>query len=292
MVSDYRDAMLDAGLIPPQYITPGKINRFPGADKKQSNTAGWCMLFDDLAGGVFGDWSTGLQVVWQASSAKKISQHERHRLDNSIAAARQQRRQEQDQQHQDASKRSMELWGLSREPLWHQYLKRKRVLPLGIHQKDQLLLVPVRDINGRLWSIQTINQDGEKRFLKGGRVKGCFYLIGGHISDEVVIAEGFATGASLHQHNPRPDIHTKGKTVAVAFNTKNLKPVAEVIALRYPLVQITIAADNDSQTEGNPGLTAGREAAAAVDGQLIYPVFDGKPFGGTDFNDLINGGAK
>jgi putative DNA primase/helicase len=67
--------------------------------------------------------------------------------------------------------------------------------------------------------------------------------------------------------------------------------VAIVISIRYPGARITIAADNDTKTEGNPGLTAGRAAAAAVGGRLIYPDFDDELFDGTDWNDYINGGG-
>lgn len=59
------------------------------------------------------------------------------------------------------------------------------------------------------------------------------------------------------------------------------------IALRekYPHVRITICADNDANTPGNPGLTKAREAAQSCSGFLAVPPIFG------DFNDLIFGGA-
>src|SRR5439155_4411726 len=37
------------------------------------------------------------------------------------------------------------------------------------------LVVPLRDINGELQSLQFISAEGEKRFLSGGQMAGCFF---------------------------------------------------------------------------------------------------------------------
>jgi len=44
-LSQFKDAIRDAGLKPPVHIEPGKWHRFPGVDKSNGNTAGWCKLF-------------------------------------------------------------------------------------------------------------------------------------------------------------------------------------------------------------------------------------------------------
>jgi putative DNA primase/helicase len=43
-ISQFRDAMRASGLEPPDVIEPGKLHRFPGAGKRNGNTAGWCKL--------------------------------------------------------------------------------------------------------------------------------------------------------------------------------------------------------------------------------------------------------
>ena len=53
--AEFHDAMRAASLEPPDAIIPDKVMRFPGAGKKRSNRAGWCVLFSDREGGVFGD---------------------------------------------------------------------------------------------------------------------------------------------------------------------------------------------------------------------------------------------
>jgi hypothetical protein len=61
--------------------------------------------------------------------------------------------------------------------------------------------VPIRDAAGELHSLQFIGASGTKRFLKGGRVVGLYFLIG--VAGKVIcIAEGYATGASIHAATP------------------------------------------------------------------------------------------
>ena len=78
-------------------------------------------------------------------------------------------------------------------------------------------MLAVADADGEIWSLQTIDADGGKLFMPGGRKRGCMFWIG-EPSDRIVIAEGFATGASIHE--------ATGLPVAVAFDAGNLEPVA------------------------------------------------------------------
>jgi len=102
-----------------------------------------------------------------------------------------------------------------------------------------------------------------------------------------VIAEGFATGATLHE--------LTGQPVVVAFNAGNLGKVAEACRGRFPDRPLVIAGDNDHQAprqlapDGQPrknvGAEKAREAAAAVQGFALLPAFD-ETSRGTDWNDL------
>ena len=64
----------------------------------------------------------------------------------------------------------------------------------------------------------------------------------------------------------------------------------------YPDATLIVAADDDYQTEGNPGRTAATSAAKAVGGLMVVPVFPADcPDEATDFNDLhqlVSGGAE
>ena len=93
------------------------------------------------------------------------------------------------------------------------------------------------------------------------------------------IAEGFATGATIHA--------ATGLPVAVAFDAGNLEAVAVAMRQKLPDMPIIVCADDDL-TASNPGLTKARAAALAVDGKLAIPNFGvDRPKGATDFNDLV-----
>jgi putative DNA primase/helicase len=160
------------------------------------------------------------------------------------------------------------------------YLTHKRVHANGLKLEGRgVLLVPLRDVGGRLWSLQTIQPDGTKRFFSGGRVSGYFHTIG--MIDPVgllFICEGYATGATIHR------LH--GAAVACAMFADNLLPVALAIRARYPKADMVIAGDNDRFTDGNPGATKAEAAARAVGGRWVIPEFPPECTSGTDFNDL------
>ena len=131
-----------------------------------------------------------------------------------------------------------------------------------------------------LHSLQTITPDGDKRFK--GRMKGCYHAIG-KPTGFVVVCEGYATGASIHQ--------ATGYAVAVAFTAGNLLAVTMAVAralhCKYPDLGVLVAADDDHRTDGNPGLNAARNAALAVGGLVVAPQFPAdRPPQATDFNDL------
>jgi putative DNA primase/helicase len=288
-LSDFYAAMCSHGLQPPEYIEPGRFHRFPGQDKRRGNKAGWCVFFHDGTGGSFGDWSTGLNENWQAQRETPYTASERAEFRQRVAAAKAADKAERAVQHGKAADKAEAVIKSSKPAMFHAYLRAKKVLPMGILENSNQLVIPMQDIDGKTWSFQTIKPDGTKLFMPGGRIKDCFYLIGGPVTEQVFICEGFATGASLFMHG---DITgTSGQPVAVAFNAGNLKGVALAFRQKYPAINITIAADNDTETHGNPGLTKARESAALVGGKYIWPNFEDESFSGTHFNDYVNGGG-
>ncbi|WP_343870589.1 toprim domain-containing protein, partial [Caenispirillum bisanense] len=100
-----------------------------------------------------------------------------------------------------------------------------------------------------------------------------------------IIAEGYATAASLHTATGRP--------VVVAFDAGNLKPVAEALRAKYPSADLIIAADDDHHLEArnkpNTGIERATAAAELVGARLIRPPLTEaeKAKGRTDFNDLV-----
>lgn len=146
------------------------------------------------------------------------------------------------------------------------------------------LLVPVTDVDGNVWGAQSIGEGGRKSFPRGGRLAGMFHMIGDPTTAKAfVVAEGYATGATIHQ--------ATGLPVAVAFNANNLQPVAEALAGRFPEHGRYIAGDNDHVKElagkQNVGRMKAEEAAHAVNGVALIPQFEAGDRG-TDWNDLRN----
>lgn len=275
----FRDAIRAAGMTPPDLIEPGRFHRFPGIGKSNGNTAGWCKLFPDGMGGIYGDHSLDLAETWQAKRDRPMSLHEREdfrrNADRTKAEAEAKRREDQ----VDAAKRAAELWNEAQAATGHPYLARKGVGAHGLRIVGNTLLVPMRDSAGKLWNVERISSDGtDKKGLTGGRRTGCYHGIG-KADGVICIAEGYATGASVHE--------ATGHAVAVAFNAGNLEAVAQALRQKYPDSRLILCADDDYRKDGNPGVAKATAAARAVGGLLAIPHFGAdRPEGATDFNDL------
>lgn len=279
-ISQFRDAMRAAGLEPPDVIEPGKLHRFPGVGKRNGNTAGWCELFDDGLGGCFGDWSSGFSENWQAKREKPFSTAEREAFKRHVAEAQVQAEAERKARQAEAAAKAAAIWNAATPALGdHPYLVLKGIQPHGARLHNGALLIPMRE-GSELHSLQFIGPDGDKRFLTSGRVTGCYFSIGStQGATALCIAEGFATGATIHEATGHP--------VAVAFNAGNIKAVAQAMRVRFPALPLIVCADDDAGTEGNPGLTKANATARAVGGLLAVPDFGTeRPPGATDFNDM------
>lgn len=279
----FQNAMAQAGLhCKEQLINDGKLHRFRAEGDHKKNS--WYILGPDLTWGMFGCWKRGVTETWHSNNGEvcKMDRREhRRKLEEARAALQRETSARQAKAAQTAE------WIVRRsEPAKsHPYLLGKRVKAYGeLRQRGDLLVVPLRDINGQLHTIQSIAPDnrfeGErnKTFLKGGRIAGCSFTIGDNRTHPLVICEGLATGASIHE--------TTGHAVVCAMNAGNLKAVAENFRKKYPDCEIIIAADNDQWTDGNPGLTKASEAAKAIRAKLAVPCFNDVANKPTDFNDL------
>ena len=271
-----------AGMDPPDIIEPGKIHRFPGIGKCNGNSAGWCMLFEDSLGGSFGDWSSGLNEVWQTKRDKPYSRSERTAYASNVEEARKRISEERQRQYSDAAKKAASIWESA--PLVtddHPYLAKKGVNPHGMRLHEGVLVIPIWS-DGKLLSLQFIVPNGSKRFLSGGRIAGGHCCLGKTDNAEIVcITEGFATAASIREATGHPAI--------VAFSAMNLERVAKAIHQKYPKLPIVICADDDVNTDGNLGVTYANKAAQATGAKVAVPIFgDPRPEDVTDFNDMAS----
>lgn len=280
-IEQFRDAIRAAGLNPPEVIeADGEMHRF-SANGKRDDDSGWYVLHvDGIPAGAFGDWRADLSEKWRADIGRELSDSERAAYRARMDALRAAREAEMVQRRAEARDTATDRWGAadSADPA-HPYLVAKGVKPHGIRQRGGSLLVQMRNAGGGLVNLQTIDADGDKRFLFGGEVSGCYFAIG-KPTGRLCIVEGFATGASVHE--------ATGDAVAVAFNAGNLKPVAMALRAKFPDLSLVLCADDDCRTAGNPGITKATEAARAVGGLVAVPHFGpDRPDKATDFNDLM-----
>lgn len=268
-VRQFRDAIQAAGVTPPDMIeADGKLRRF-SSNGKRGDGAGWYLLFGDgIPAGCFGDWRTGFTQTWRADIGRTLTPAEESAHRDKAQAMRREREAEEARRKDEARTRAAEIWKAA-TPAHddHAYLARKGIKPHGARLHKGALLIPMR-ADGTIYSLQFIGGDGEKRFLTGGRVAGCYFSIGKTSGAAALcITEGFATGATIHE--------ATGYPVAVAFNAGNLLAVAKAMREKFPDLPLILCADDDRRTPGNPGLTKATEAARAVGGLLVIPEFVG-----------------
>ena len=257
----------------------GGIHRFRVPGDRPGSQNGWYVLFPDgIASGCFGSWKAGSSHTW--SSREPANPLEAEQMRQRIEQARRQREAEQHQRQQAAAEYAARLWRDSRraDPD-HPYLSAKGCRPYNLRQLGDVLLVPLYH-SGELVNLQRIGADGDKRFLSGGRVKGCYSPLGIIAAGQpLYLCEGWATGATLHAETGHP--------VACAMNAGNLLEAGRHLQRRHPEAVLIVAGDDDRQTEGNPGKTAAIVAAAGLGCGLILPPWpaDAPPHL-SDFNDL------
>lgn len=261
----------------PGDLVPGKWIRF-STNGRRDDTSGSCLIFPDMEGGVYFDWRReGISGTWQAK--KDRTPEEKVAFNERVMAARAEAARLEQERRAECRARCAEIWckaeGATDD---HLYLIKKNVKPHSIKQFGGDLLIPVRDSEGTLHGLQKIKPDGDKRFEPGTAVSGHYHTIG-NPNGKILIAEGYATAATIHE--------VTGLAVSCAFNAGNLKAVALAVREKYPDMEIIIAADDDYMTGCNPGRTKATAAAKAVNGSLTIPVFrDTRGQKDTDFNDL------
>ncbi len=283
-IDQFQSAIAAAGLPVPEVIHgDGALHRY-SSNGKRGDTSGWYVLHDDgdLPAGAFGCWRAGVSHTWCSKDVNTLAPAQRSAHQQRMQTIAQQREADKAQRQQDAAAAAAERWeAAAPATAEHPYLTRKGIKAHGTRvESDGYLIVPMRDTSGKMWNIERINpvDSKDKKGLYGGRRTGCYYAIG-KPAGALIVCEGYATGASIHE--------ATGHAVAVAFNAGNLLAVAQALHRKYPKQRLTVAADDDAFTDGNPGITKATEAAQAVGALLAVPRFTGERGNEeTDFNDL------
>ena len=285
MTEQFRDAIRRAGLgdAGPIYAD-GRLHRFNTAGDKARNS--WYLLhLGPPAAGAFGCWKRGFTEKWWEKSRHDFTESEWRNITESSKRADAERERAEKERQEKARKTAAWILGKAGSPNTNAYLVRKGVQFYGkLRQWRGSLVVPLCDVTGQLHSLQFIGAEGTKRFLRGGRIACCFFTIGDMPDGPLVIVEGYATGASVHE--------ATGFATICAMDCHNLKAVAEAMRIKWPERQIIIASDNDAfslnkkKEPWNPGVESATTATLAIGARLAVPVFADVTMRPTDFNDL------
>lgn len=263
--------------------------------------SGWYVVYENRRDdgscyytGTVGNWRLGEQRNLKPQGVK-LSPEEKKRLAEQRKETKRRQALQRQWDAERAAAQARRLWPRLATTGDSPYLKRKGVQPYGLrYGKRGTVVVPMVDVAGALWGLQLIygEKDPEKGRDKdywpyGLAKEGRYHLIGElpkSIKRPVVVCEGYATGASIHE--------ATGYPVAVAFDAGNILPVAQALRGVLPRNPIVIAADDDYKTKRpngepwNPGVEKAGAAAQTVQGYVVRPAFDDPEKRGTDFNDL------
>ena len=300
-IGAFKDAIAAAGLPVPAHIeADGQLHRF-STNGRNGDSAGYYVLhLDGIPAGHFGCWRTGFSQNWSARNGGQLDREELDRLRAAMEEARAVREARREARYVERAELAKVLWSEA-EPADenHPYLLRKSLKPCdGVRQSTvslsewfddpsrvgalrDCLLIPVLNEHGDIQSLEAITPKGEKYFLAGAKKAGGFSVMPGldlvGECSALYIVEGWATGASIRT--------ATNAAVAVAFDSGNLRLVADFMAKRYPEQQLVIAGDNDRKEDGtNPGRDAADAVARDTGALLMLPPFDDEE-PGSDWND-------
>jgi len=281
----FRAAMADAGIITNEIIiADGHLHRaYVEGDRRGTKNLSYVLHMDGRPSGYFEYFRTGTRSTWSLSGEREPLTPA---MRQQIEAERIRRQAEQAERHAKAAKTAAYIWRKCK-PISHQsehpYLVAKRIQPHTLRLSRGALVVPIYSEARELVSLQFIgpNLDApdNKRLLRGGLKKSCFSPIGDFSNvTKILIAEGYATGASLNEALNLP--------VLMGVDAGNLEPVALAARRLFPGAEIIVCADNDIKKTGeNTGLEAAARAAQAVGGRVAVPELDGQK---CDFWDVLN----
>lgn len=332
MASNYDDVLgqlRGVGLIVDSLQVGGRMVRckVEGAREKR----GWYTLHElQLTGGEV--LLVGSYGVWRGNDngatkielrKRELTPEQRESIRKRLAEDRRRVDADRKAEAERAAVRAAKAWAKCDAQGDCDYLVRKGVQAHGLRfSPSGTALVPMLDTSGKIHGLQIIRSSEQLKkrrglpkeyWPKGLSTKGHFHLIG-IPAWIVLIAEGYATGATLHE--------ATGLPVAIAFDANNMPAVAAALKKRYPGARALLCADDDTlakcrecrepvilslHTEScphcyhphlcrNAGVEAASAAAIEVEGGWVAPkfanadarhsAFEKRGHKLTDFNDL------
>ena len=294
-VQAFKAAILAALGYAPDVIEPGRLYRFATSDKR-GDSSGWCKLFDDCRGGVFGDWRSGAYESWAAAERATMTLQRRADRARQIAQATAERGRAQREAWTENGARIAKLWGQCVSPVpgdpvtlylkgrgfggvWPlpRCLRLHRALPYWSDNGEKLGTFPAMVaplvLGGRVVALHRthLTADGRKadvptvRKLTGtaGPLAGACIPLHDPVRGVLGIAEGIETALAAWLASDVP-------TVA-AYSAGNLA------AWQWPrnVRRVAIFADNDRAGRDAAEALRGRALSAGLRCEVLTPADDG-----------------
>ena len=133
-----------------KWVRYGKRNRY------------WFMQQDGVV--LFGDWTTGERHHWFENNNKPMSSKQKADQKAKVAQLIKAQKEEETRLHEEVAARCEKLWGEMPATGNSSYLQRKKVEAYGLRYHNNRLVIPLRDVTGKLWSLQYISNNGSKLF--------------------------------------------------------------------------------------------------------------------------------
>lgn len=287
MYESVLNQLQSAGLIVDHLeIDTQSIIRCPVGSDTGKKRSGWYRVYSVVSKngntyyvGTYGNWKNaalpekGLAIEYEG---KGLSEEDKVAIKAKQKEAQEASEQERITKQKNAAERADKIWLSLPDSGSSPYLSKKKVAGFGVKYSRGSIVVPVMNINKQLVGLQFINPNGDKKFLTGTPKSGAFHSIG-ELSNQfpLIIAEGYATAASLHMATSYP--------VIIAFDAGNIPKVTLAIRKAYPEIKLIIAADDDAT-----GIKYAQQAAQKYSASISIPSFSSPTQDRklTDFNDL------
>lgn len=288
-VAEFGEVLADTGLVldgPPQL--DGALHRVPveGAAPGKRDGA-YVGHADAPMSGWYQNHRSGDEGTWRASGTRG------HDLDTAQMEAQRREREatREREQAERAAALEREMASMGQLDTGHQYLVSKGIDSASVRADVKGdkgdIVIPIRDVEGRIQSVQRIGPDGQKRNARGARMAGGCALVGEDTGrGPVYVASGFSTAAAIHQ--------ATGAPVWAAMSDANMRTIAEGLAERNGNRPMVICGDDDHLAKDgkgrprNSGEIAARAAAKAAGAAVVMPKFGAKRGAkDTDFADLL-----
>lgn len=282
---EFRDVLVAAGceVNGDHPVMDGAFHRIRTTEDRNgvrhdSGSASYVAYMDGHPAGYVKNFRTGHEIKWK-SKGYSLSLKDREKFAAEAERKREDRKKEILQGYEESASRARSLMAGYRPLDGHKtpYIINKGIKPQsGVYtdHEGKNLYIPVVDSDGKQWSIQTIREDGNKRFMKDARKGGCFHVTGGDMkklesAPVIALCEGYATASTCTE--------MLGFPVVSAFDAGNLESVATSLHRKFPDKPVLIFGDDDRHREitagNNYGKKAALKAAEKVGGTAVFPEF-------------------